>query len=125
VPEIQKELQRVGKEAQAVLQAMQRPDWNASSPEGLNITTHQEEIVGLRNRLQQQLLHAKAGRKIVNRLQATGHAQQLVSDEEHVMSALPAAAFVIARPLTAKVFTKPAHVEGWMRVTRDRGAEAW
>lgn len=87
VPEIQKELQSVGKEAKAVRESMQRPDWNASSPEGVSITTRQEELIDMRERLQQQLLHAKAGRKIVNRLQATGHARQLVPDEEHIMSA--------------------------------------
>lgn len=40
----------------------------------------------MRERLQQQLLHVKAGRKIVNRLQATGHARQLVPDSEHLLN---------------------------------------
>lgn len=87
IPEIQKEMQAVNKQAKGVREVMQRADWNASSPEGLNVTAQQEELIDLRERLQQQLLHAKAGRKIVNRLQATGHARQLVPDEDHIMSA--------------------------------------
>lgn len=86
IPEIQKEMQVVNKEARSLRDVMQRPDWNASSDEGVNVTARQEELMDMRERLQQQLLHAKAGRKIINRLQATGHARQLVPDSEHLLN---------------------------------------
>ena len=109
IPEIQKEMQAVNKQAKGVREVMQRADWNASSPEGLNVTAQQEELIDLRERLQQQLLHAKAGRKIVNRLQATGHARQLVPDEDHIMSA----------PLRGPVATAADHFpHGFMHTTR-------
>lgn len=87
IPEIQKEVQELNKESKGLREVMQQPDWNASSPEGTNVTERQEAIMAMRERLQQQMLHIKAGRKIVNRLEATGRARQLVPDSEHITSA--------------------------------------
>eukprot|EP00892_Ulva_mutabilis_P010571 jgi/Ulvmu1/7887/UM004_0118.1 len=84
IPEIQKEVQALNKESKGLRDVMQQPQWNASSPDGVNVTERQEAIMAMRERLQQQMLHIKAGRKIVNRLEATGRARQLVPDSEHI-----------------------------------------
>lgn len=43
----------------------------------------------MRDRLQTQLTNAKAGTKVVSRLEATGVARQIVPDEEHRLSTPP------------------------------------
>lgn len=57
------------------------------SPEFLDLKTQIDKVADLRDRLINQRTNVQAGTKIVSRLTATGRARQLVSDEEHRVSA--------------------------------------
>jgi hypothetical protein len=60
-----------------------------NSPEFLELKADLDKMADLRDRLINQKTNVQAGTKIVSRLTATGRARQLVSDEEHRVSAFP------------------------------------
>jgi hypothetical protein len=58
----------------------------ADSPDAISASTRLQAVLDLKDRLQLQLTHIRAGRHIVSRLSATGRARQLLPDDAHKLS---------------------------------------